>query len=219
MTERPYDLLLLDFGGVCLMNPAELHAVAEEKLGLPAGTFSWLGPIDPSTDPLWQELFAAGEGLREREYWQRRAADVGEAAGLTMSLTDYMKLLYDPPDNALIRPGATDAVERAFAAGMNVSVLTNDLKAFHGPDWQGGIDLLQRVDHVVDCSDTGILKPDARAFQRALDITGFGRSQVLFVDDQKLSVAGAGEFGIDAVWFDLAQPAASWASVADRIEV
>ncbi|MGI9606679.1 MAG: HAD family phosphatase, partial [Acidimicrobiales bacterium] len=62
-----YDVLLLDFGGVCLLNPVELHERAESMLGLAQGTLDWLGPVDPSTDDLWQQMIAA-EGITERDY-------------------------------------------------------------------------------------------------------------------------------------------------------
>ena len=52
MAPSDYDVLLLDFGGVCLLNPVEMHARTEAVLGLPAGTFEWMGPVDPDTDEL-----------------------------------------------------------------------------------------------------------------------------------------------------------------------
>lgn len=215
-SDRAYDLLLLDFGGVCLLSPVELHAVAEKKLGLPSGTFTWLGPIDPSTDKLWRDL-TAGNELREREYWTRRASDVGAAAGRTMSVQEYMTLLYSPPSDDLIRPGCGSLVADAFAAGLSVSVLTNDLRAFHGQEWEKSITVLGQVDHIVDCSATGILKPDPRAFERAMTVTGFAAERILFIDDQQLSVRGAEAVGIDAMWFDVAHPTPSWRQVAGRL--
>lgn len=215
-SSRPYDLLLLDFGGVCLLSPVELHAVAETKLGLPSGTFTWLGPIDPSADELWRDM-TAGNELREREYWTTRANEVGAAAGRTMSVQEYMTLLYSPPSDDLIRPGCGSLVADAFAAGLSVSVLTNDLRTFHGEEWEKGITVLGKVDHIVDCSETSILKPDPRAFERAMTVTGHAADRILFVDDQQLSVRGAEAVGIDAVWFDIAHPPRSWQQVAERL--
>ena len=220
MTSPSYDLLLLDFGGVCLLNPVELHHVAEHAFGLPPGTFTWMGPVDPATDDLYREMTMNGR-LQEREYWARRAVDVGRAAGRPdddpLSLTDYMTLLYTPAGDHLIRAGCFDVVDRARVAGLGVSVLTNDLRAFHGDDWRAGISLFDRIDHLVDCSDTGVLKPDPRAFTRALQVTGVAAGRTLFVDDQPLSVEGAEAVGIDAVWFDIGDPEASWATVAARL--
>ncbi len=217
MPSGDFDVLLLDFGGVCLLNPVELHATAEQHLDLPSGTFSWLGPVDPSTDDLWRHMIAGD--ITEREYWALRAADVGAAAGREFSLSDYMSLLYDPPSDDLIRPAARQTVELALAAGLGVSILTNDMRAFHGREWEKGIEFLSLVDHIVDCSDTDILKPDPRAFGRAEEIIGVGGERVLFVDDQPRSVAGAERVGLTAMWFDIANATESWGEVARLVGV
>ncbi len=216
MGSADVDLLLLDFGGVCLLNPVELHGRAEAQLGLPPGTFTWMGPVDPSTDQLWRTMIA-GEGVTEREYWAQRARDVGAAAGREMELAAYMELLYEPPTPELIRPGATATVTAALAAGYGVSILTNDMRAFHGRQWEHGVEFLSLVDHIVDCSDTNILKPDPRAFARAEEITGVAADRMLFVDDQPRSVAGAEYAGLKAMWFDIANAESSWADVARRL--
>lgn len=218
MSDSEFDVLLLDFGGVCLVHPVELHARAESVLGLPRGTFQWMGPVDPETDALWEQM-VRGDGLSERDYWAQRAVDVSTAAGRTVSLRDYMDLLYTPPVPEIIRPEATAVVTAALAAGFGVSVLTNDMRAFHGRDWEHNIELLRLVDHVVDCSDTNILKPDPRAFQRAVDIIAATPSRVLFVDDQPLNIDGAERFGLRGQWFDIANAARSWSDVATRLGV
>lgn len=214
--ERRHDVLLLDFGGVCLLNPVEMHDRAESTLGLPPGTFDWMGPVDPSTDPLWQSMIAGGE-LTEREYWARRAADVGKSAGRELSLRDYMTMLYDPPIADMIRAEATDVVQRALAAGYGVSILTNDMRAFHGREWEAGVDFLLLVDHIIDCSDTDILKPDPRAFQRAVDIIAVPAERILFVDDQPQNVRGAESFGLNAFWFDISRARDAWKDIADLL--
>lgn len=211
-----HDLLLLDFGGVCLLNPVELHDKTERLLGLPGGSLTWMGPVDPSTDGLWRRMIA-GDGLTERDYWAQRAAEVGTAAGRELDTADYMRLLYDPPTPELIRPGAIKTVRRALDAGFAVSILTNDMRAFHGRAWEHGVEFLAMVDHIVDCSDTNVLKPDPRAFARAAEITGIAPERTLFVDDQPRSVEGAEAVGLEAMWFDIANAASSWDDVASRL--
>lgn len=213
-----YDLLLLDFGGVCILNPVELHDRATELLGLPKGTFSWMGPIDPSTDELWRKMIT-GDGLTERDYWAVRAREVGEAAGKDLDTQTYMTMLYGPPTSEIVRPEAVDTAQSALDAGYGVSVLTNDMRAFHGREWELGVDFLQMVDHIVDCSDTDILKPDPRAFERAEEMTGVRADRMLFVDDQPRNVQGAVAYGIEAMWFDIANAADSWGEVARRLGV
>ena len=214
---REFDVLLLDFGGVCLLNPVELHHKATEVLGLPEGSFQWLGPVDPSTDELWQDMIAGA--LTEREYWARRASEVGKAGGRDFDTRAYMTMLYEPARPELVRPEATETAVRAVAAGYGVSVLTNDMRAFHGREWEHDIDFLQIVDHIVDCSDTDILKPDPRAFTRAEELIGVSADRMLFVDDQPINVQGAKDFGIESMWFDISKAAESWHEVASRLGI
>lgn len=211
-----YEALLLDFGGVCLLNPVELHSHTEQTLGLGPGSLTWKGPIDPTTDGLWRRM-VAGDGVTERDYWATRAEEVGRAAGREFDVRDYMRLLYEPPRPELVRAEAWSVVEAARAVGLGVSLLTNDMRAFHGRDWEAGIDFLGLMDHIVDCSDTNILKPDPRAFARAIEIIGVPAERTLFVDDQPLNVDGAVQAGFDALWFDVADAAGSWAEVGRRL--
>lgn len=215
MADVSYDVLLLDFGGVCLVNPVELHAWAEDSLGLAPGTFDWMGPVDPSTDEKWRRMID-GE-LTERQYWAERAAEVGRVSGVEMDTRTYMSMLYDPPRPELIRPEATAVVERAKAAGLGVSILTNDMRAFHGEAWERQVEFLDSADHVVDCSITNVLKPDARAYQQAVDAVGAAPERILFVDDQPRNVEGGRAAGLDAVWFDIADAPAAWTDVAHRL--
>jgi putative hydrolase of the HAD superfamily len=211
-----HEALLLDFGGVCLLNPVELHTRTETLLGLDLGTLDWMGPVAPDTDPLWQRM-VVGDGVTEREYWAQRAIEVGRLAGRAFSVRDYMTLLYDPPFAEMIRPAAVEVAIRARAAGLGVSVLTNDMRAFHGREWEASVGFFDLVDHIVDCSDTGLLKPDPRAYQRALDIIDVEPGRVLFVDDQPANIDGARRFGFDAIWFDIGDADGSWSSVAERL--
>lgn len=217
---RPFDVLLLDFGGVCLLNPVELHHVVESHFGLPAGSFTWMGPLDrDGRDQLYAQSIGEG-GISERGYWSFRAQQIGQSAGVRLDTSGYMQIAYSAGGDELIRPEAIDVVGRAQRSGLGVSVLTNDLRAFHGDEWVDSIGFLGRVDHVVDCSYAGFLKPDPRAYQLALQALGDVRpSQVLFVDDQPLNVAGADLAGMTGMWFDIADATNSWHAVAQRLRV
>ena len=224
-SERPFDVLLLDFGGVCLVNPVERHAAVEEHFGLDHGSLTWMGPLDVDGDELYARSLADND-YTERDYWEERAQQVGRAAGTELDTFGYMRAAYalSGPGDALIRPEAVDVCARARSIGIGVSVLTNDLHAFHGEEWVARIDFLQQVDHLVDCSHVGFLKPDRRAYELAVDTLRSTRpdldpGRVLFVDDQPLNVAGAEQVGIDAMFFDIAAAGRSWEQVAERMGV
>lgn len=202
--------LLLDFGGVCLLNPVELHRSLERRLGLSEGTFTWMGPINPSTDPLWQQLLA--KEVTEREYWHQRAKDVGEAAdkGPEWTLRDYMSVAYQEPEDVIIRESARAIVRDAKAAGRKVGILTNDLYDFHGEAWVDSIAFFKEMDTITDASRIPALKPDPRAFEQALIDLEVERDEIVFVDDQVRNVEGSRAFGLQTVFFDVAHPDQSW---------
>ena len=202
--------LLLDFGGVCLLNPVELHRSFERRMGLPEGTFTWMGPVDPSTDSLWQKLLA--KEVTEREYWHQRAKDVGEAAGRggEWTLRDYMSEAYKEPEQVIIRESARAIVRDAKAAGRKVGILTNDLYDFHGEAWVDSISFFDEVDTITDASRIPALKPDPRAFEQALSDLDVRREDVVFVDDQIRNVEGSRAFGLETVFFNVANPEESW---------
>lgn len=207
--------LLLDLGGVCLPTPFELHRGVEAKLGLAPGTLAWMGPFDPATDELWRDM---QEGrLTEREYWHRRAAEIGRATGRAFSLRTYMAVMYDRPEAEIVRSEAVAVVTAVREAGLKVGVLTNDLEAFHGPAWTERIEFFRLFDSLTDASRTGILKPDPRAYSQALADLGVAADEVLFVDDQPGNVAGAREAGIETIQFDVADARAAWDGVRARM--
>lgn len=219
----PYDVLLLDFGGVCLVNPVERHSVVEEHFGLEPGTLTWMGPLDVEGDELYARSLTDG-AFTEREYWEVRAGEVGRRAGVDLDTFGYMHAAYSQRSSgdSLIRPEAVEVCERARAAGIGVSVLTNDLHAFHDEEWVSQIDFLNSVDHLIDCSHLGFLKPDPRAYELALTALRSTRpnlpaDRVLFVDDRPLNVDGADSSGMHGMFFDIAAAGSSWQRVADRL--
>ena len=207
----PKKHLLLDFGGVCLLNPVELHRRVEERLELPANSLTWMGPLDPSTDDRWRAMVS--EQISERDYWNERAADVGRLAGLgdDWDLRAYLTLCYNEPEDVIIRPGAHAIVRDARAAGRRVGVLTNDLIVFHGQEWVDGIGFFKHLDALTDASQIGVMKPDPRAYAKALEDLDATVEDVVFVDDQMRNVNGARSFGLTTVYFDVANPGTGWA--------
>ena len=101
----------------------------------------------------------------------------------------------------------------AQALEMQVAVLSNEIDR----EWVKHSDVLARVDHVIACSDNGILKPDRRAYQRALLVSGCAPERTLFVDDEIDNVRGAQGAGLAAILFDTCDAVASWAAIEAAI--
>ncbi len=109
-------------------------------------------------------------------------------------------------------PAAVDLIDAAHGRGMAVAVLSNELD----PATVASHPVLRVVDHVVTCN-TGIQKPDRRAFQRVLLLTGIEAGRTLVVDDSPDNVRGAEAAGTTALRFDPADRAGSWAVVREAL--
>jgi putative hydrolase of the HAD superfamily len=209
---RTFDALLLDFGCVITISAFERHREIETLLGLASGALDWLGPVDPATDPLWRSMLD-GE-ISERDYWARRAAEVGRLLGhADWTPLDFFKAIRGTDPNLAIRDSARRTVEAARAAGLRVGIVSNELELFWGRAFMDRLDLLRRIDVLVDATHTGVLKPDPRAYRAALDALGVRAERALFVDDQQKNVEGARAVGMSALHFDVADPEGCFARV------
>jgi len=210
--------LLLDFGSVISISVFERHRQTEEALGLSRGSLTWLGPLAPETDPLWQSM--QRDEISERDYWAIRARELGEAVGerdwevLTM-LTRIRQV--DP--NEVVRPAMQRLIRAACDAGIKVSMLTNELELFYGKEFLSRMDVLDLFDTIVDATHTNILKPDPRSYAMAIEAMGLPAQDILFVDDQFRNIAGAVKAGLQTQYFDLRDVPGQIASVATRLNL
>lgn len=202
--------LVLDFGGVISRTLFETHALTEQALQLAPGTLTWRGPFDPASDPLWRDMQA--DRLSERDYWLARTREVGALVGERWeTMETFVQRARGADPDAVIRPEALAAIEAARRAGCKLAILSNELDLFYGADFRQRLSFMPTFDVVVDATHTGILKPDARAYQQCLDELGLPAKACVFVDDQLRNIAGAERAGMRCVHFDVMRPGASYA--------
>lgn len=206
--------LLLDFGGVISVTMFERHAQSEQALGLPAGSLTWRGPFDPEHDALWRDM--AADRIAERDYWARRASEVGRLFGEDWDTLTLFRRTHGPDPNLNVRPAAWSTVRKAKAAGLRVGILSNELELFYGRETVERLDILELMDCVIDATHTRILKPDPRAYAMGCKAMGLPPSQIVFVDDQQRNIDGARKAGLAAMRFDVTRPAES-CSEAERL--
>ena len=207
---RPFDALLLDYGGVVSRSTFELLPLLGERHPQVRGLLRRRGTLGAEHDDLWARM--TRREISEREYWSRRAAEFGRAFGAEWDVRDLMAWLEDGEisEAERVRPEAAELVTDARSAGLLVGVLSNDLAAFHDEDWLERQQLLRQADVVVDGSVTGVLKPDPRIYLAAAARLGTAPERVVFVDDIPWNVAGAEAVGMTAYLLDLADPAAAF---------
>jgi putative hydrolase of the HAD superfamily len=210
--------LLLDFGSVISVSVFERHRETERILGLQEGSLTWMGPIDPSTDALWQSM--QRDEMTEREYWAARAKELGEMVGESgWDVSTMLHRLRQTDPNAVVRPQVQRMIRIARASGMQVGILSNELELFYGKAFLDRMDVLEEMSVIVDASNTGILKPDARAYRQAVEGLGLAPQEVLFVDDQFRNIAGAVKANLQTQYFDLRDVQGNLAAIAARLQL
>ena len=208
--------LLLDFGAVITVSVFERHRQTEQRLGLSAGTLLWEGPIAPDTDPLWQSM--QRDELSEREYWARRAAELGALVGESgWDMGQLLSRVREENPQDVVRPAMRELIADCRTNRIKVGILSNEMELFYGRAFLDGMNLLQHMDVVVDATHTGILKPDARAYEHALAAMRLRADEVLFVDDQFRNIAGAVKVGLKIQHFDLRDVGENFAAMRVRL--
>ncbi|WP_233290872.1 HAD family hydrolase [Shinella sp. PSBB067] len=210
--------LILDFGGVVTRTLFETHDITERALGLPAGTLTWRGPFDPSSDPLWVSMQA--REITERDYWMTRTRQVGALIGEDWTdMKTFVQRARGADGELVLRPQARDAVLKAKAAGLRLAILSNELDLFYGAAFRKRFPLIDLFDVIVDATYTGILKPDPRAYEQVLAELGLDRADCVFVDDQKKNIEGAQAVNLPHVHFDVTRPAESYAQALKMLGI
>jgi putative hydrolase of the HAD superfamily len=202
--------LILDFGGVVTRTLFETHDITERALGLKPGALTWLGPFDPSTDPLWVQM--QNREITERDYWMTRTREVGALLGEDWSdMKTFVQRARGAEAELVLRPEARAAIIRAKDAGIRLAILSNELDLFYGVEFRKRFPLIDLFDIIVDATYTKILKPDPRAYELVLAELGLERNNCVFVDDQKKNIEGAVAVDLPHVHFDVTRPAESYA--------
>ena len=185
--------MLFDFGGPLLLTPFELRAVGAPRLGVTVDELPG-GPFDP-TDVRWR---ARQRGkITERQDWTE------QASRFDLTIPEYMRNFYEPSGDHLVRPITSALVDELRLAGRQVALLTNDITAFHGIEWQEPISVLKKISPIIDLSHTGYLKPHAKGFELAAASMGLDPDEIVFTDDHHDNAAAGAAVGFASVWFDI----------------
>ncbi|MBH10554.1 MAG: HAD family hydrolase [Candidatus Marinimicrobia bacterium] len=200
-----YSGLMLDFGGVILKTPFEMHRLVEKKLGIKNNTLSWYGPFNPESDLLWEKM--QNDEITEQEYWIEKSKIIGDLINKKWTLRDYMTCCYHGfNENDIIREEAVTTIKKIKDYGYQVGILTNEIEYFHGKDWMDNIQILKEVEYLIDGSITKSLKPSSKAYEIAIKASGLDTKEIIFIDDQLRNVHGAKNMGMHSIHFDVRNP-------------
>jgi putative hydrolase of the HAD superfamily len=215
VTHRPVLALMIDFGGVISKTAFENLPLIERGLGLDPGTLPWRGPFDAENDSLWRDML--GGRISERQYWGRRAVEVGSLLGEHWDIRAFNDRAFKIVGSKWFRDEFVMLLDAARRAGVRTGILSNELELFHGADWLDHVPALKKIDVIVDATHTKILKPDPRAYELGLKALQAAPEQTLFVDDQPHNVRGAEAVGIRSLHFDVRRPAEMMQEIRTRL--
>ena len=189
--------LLLDIGGVVHNTGVSMVERLARREPAMWPVIEEIGGIASDRDELWQRMLR--REVTERDYWAQRAAELGAAVGETWDTRALMDRFYQLPEHEWLCAPAIELMTDAKAAGLRVGALTNDMTAFHGPEWVARQPHLKLFDVIVDASLTGVMKPDPRAFRDGAEALGLPAEQIVFLDDMPWNAEGARQSGMTAV--------------------
>jgi putative hydrolase of the HAD superfamily len=208
--------LLLDVGGVVIRHAFELRHRVEAAFGLRPGSIERAGPFGSAPDPDWKRV-CEGE-LNEGDYWAAWAGEIGRLAGRgPLPVRELWAVVYSGDEAEFLRPEVVAVVDELAGADLRTAALSNDLIAFHGPEFLDQVPFLSRLGAFLDAATLGVRKPDPAAYAAAVDRLGLPAGDVVFVDDLPENIDGAAAAGLRTVLFDITDPAGSAARVRDAL--
>ncbi|GAA5512195.1 phosphoglycolate phosphatase [Deinococcus carri] len=153
----------------------------------------------------WQERAFAWWDLRTPEdedtFWAAYGDELCARMGLDAAHAGELMAAF--PYERYMKPveGAREVLTELRARGLKVGVLSNTLPSI-GRTLEA-LDLADLVDVAVATCTAGVHKPEAGAFQYALERLGLPAGAVLFVDDKPENVEAARALGMVAARIDL----------------
>lgn len=161
-----------------------------------------------SVETMQAVLMPTGEPTPGDAQWRLEEGLLSEDA----YYEDLCERLGSRPDRAALDLAASDIfapiepsmrlLERLKAAGHRLGLLSNTNPIHWRFFLDGRFPLLNKVFEVyVGSFEVGAMKPDPKIYAAAVERAGVPAEQVFFTDDKPENVAGAIDFGIDAVLF------------------
>ncbi len=112
-----------------------------------------------------------------------------------------------------LRPRLSSVITELRDRGATIVLLSNEFDR----QWIAQTEGFPEFDHVLVGSDNKVFKPDRRAFQRVLHVTGCEAENCLVIDDDETNIRVARSLGCPSVLFDATNVESSWAAVLTAI--
>lgn len=191
-----FDAVLWDFGGVFSPSPfSTIERLGRERGHDPQAFFEAIfGPYDVDGDHPWHRL-ERGEIDFGRAREEIRA--LGRASGMETDPIDLFVRMGE--EGGGMRAEVVALATRVKRSGYRSAIVTNNAKEFR-ERWVASVPIDDICHAIVDSSEEGVRKPDARIFEIALArLGGIDPGRAIFVDDYPANVAAAEALGMRGV--------------------
>lgn len=197
MSERRFEAVIFDFGGVITSSPFEAFNRLEEERGLPTDFIRRVNAANPH-DNAWARF--------ERAEIDARTFDVlfeaeAEALGHPLEGRAVLAVL-----SGAIRPAMVTALGQLAEAGYRLACITNNVPAGHGAGMARSGDkadayeqVFARFEHVIESSKAGVRKPDPRIYTMMCEKLGMEPAQCVYLDDLGINCKPAATLGMAAI--------------------
>ena len=191
-----FQAVLWDFGGVFSSSPfSTIEEIGREKGHDPSEFFDAIfGPYHGDTDHPWHRL-------------ERGEVDFASARDSIIALGLERGMEVDPIElftrmgqsGGGMRQDVIELATRVKARGYQTAIVTNNAREFR-ERWVSSVPIDDICHAIVDSSEVGVRKPEARIYQIALERLGvLDPSRVIFVDDYPANVEAARALGMRGV--------------------
>ena len=193
MRSTRFDAVLFDFSGVMVSSAfdalARLGDASERERTLEL----LLGPYHEDTDHPWHRV---ERGELAIDAWVTEVAATATSEGVEIDWSVLGTLLGD------LEPFPQMEVEarRLRADGYRVGLVTNNVKEGSAA-WRKLVPVDELFEVVVDSSEVGLRKPDARIYELTCERIGVAPDASVFIDDNAENIAAARALGMETVHF------------------
>ena len=197
MSERRFEAVIFDFGGVITASPFEAFNRLEEERGLPVDFVRRVNAANPHGNA-WARFERAEIDARRFDVLFEAEA---EAMGHPLEGRAVLAVL-----SGAIRPAMVRALDQLAGAGFRLACITNNVPAGQGAgmarsgDAQDAYEqIFARFEHVIESSKAGVRKPDPRIYQMMCDHLGLEPAQCVYLDDLGINCKPAAALGMAAI--------------------
>lgn len=197
MTDKPYQAVIFDFGGVITSSPFEAFARLETERGLPRNFVRQINSANPDSNA-WARFERAEIDAAEFD-----ALFVAEAAVLGHDLPgrDVLAVLA-----GAIRPAMVAALDTLQVQGYRLACITNNVPTGHGAGMaRSGTksdayeQIFARFEQVIESSKAGLRKPDPRIYLLMCDLLELEPKDCVYLDDLGINCKPAAALGMQAI--------------------